>query len=348
MAGASSERQLERSGSTAAGRPLSIIVPMLNEADHVANLVEDLASQDFDGELEVLVADGGSTDGSPQLLLETARRAGIEVTLLENPRRIVSPGLNACIRRATGDLIVRLDCHARYPPDYLSSCVTGARESGAWLVGGQIVANGRTPTERAVACATDGPFGGAHWKPETAVPVDVDTVSLGIFRADAFARAGLFDEELVRDQDEELALRFRLHGGRVVYDPRIRLHYVPRGSFSSAFRQYYEYGYWKVPAMLKHRRVYSARSLAPVAFVTSLLGLGALAPWSRAARSLLATEVGVYAACAVVFGALSVRSRGESPRLLPTVAAVYPTVHLGFGLGFLRGCLAAVTRRRAR
>ena len=98
--------------------------------------------------------------------------------------------------------------------------------------------------------------------------------------------------------------------------------------------------------MLKHRRMHSGRSLAPVVFVASLLALGAVAPWSRTARGLLAAEVATYAASGVAFGALSVRARGESPRLLPAVAAVYPTVHLAFGLGFLRGCVGAVGRRR--
>lgn len=326
--------------------PLSVMIPMLDEADHIANLVADLASQDYEGELEVLVADGGSTDGSPELLLEAARQAGIPITLIDNPGRIVSPGLNACIRRASGELIVRMDCHTRYPPDYLTSCVVASRESGAWLVGGPILPAGRTPIERAVACATDGPFGGAHWKRATAEPIDVDTVTYGVYRAEAFERAGLFDEELVRDEDEEIALRIRLGGGRVVYDPRIRQYYVPRGSYSAAFRQYYEYGFWKVPAMLKHRHVYSVRSLAPVGFVASLLALGAIAPWSRRARKLLAAETATYAASSVAFGALSVRERGESPLLLPAVAAVYPTVHLAFGLGFLRGCLQALVLRR--
>jgi hypothetical protein len=240
---------------------------------------------------------------------------------------------------------VRLDCHTRYPPDYLTSCVVASRESGAWLVGGEFLPVGRTPMERAVACATDGPFGGAHWKMETTEPVDVDTVTYGIYRAEAFERAGLFDEELVRDEDEELAMRIWLSGGRVVYDPRIRMYYVPRGSYSAAFRQYYEYGLWKVPVMLKHRRATSGRSLAPVGFVASLLGLGAVAPWSMTARRLLAAEVATYAASGVVFGALSVRARGESSRLLPAVVAVYPTVHVAFGLGFLRGCLDALRRR---
>jgi succinoglycan biosynthesis protein ExoA len=343
MAGASSEQLTD-------ARPLSIMIPMLNEAGHVANLVADLASQDYDGELEVLVADGGSTDGSPELLREAAQAAGIPITVLENPARIVSPGLNECIRRATGDFIVRLDCHARYPSDYLRRSVEAARETGAWLVGGRVLPAGRTPIERAVACATDGPFGGAFWKleGETAGPVEVDAVSLGLYRAETFERVGLFDEELVRDQDEEFALRIRLAGGRVMYDSRIRCHYVPRGTYSGAFKQYFQYGFWKVPVMLKHRRITSGRSMAPVIFVSSLLALGAAAPWSRMARRVLTAEVATYAVSGIVFGAVSVRARGESPRLLPAVAAVFPTMHVGFGLGFLRGCVDELGRRRRR
>jgi succinoglycan biosynthesis protein ExoA len=348
MAGASSERMVETPSTQAGVGPLSIMIPMLNEADHIHDLVADIASQDYEGELEVLVADGGSTDGSPELLREAAEAAGIPITILENPERIVSPGLNECIRRATGDFIVRLDCHARYPSDYLRRSVEAALETGAWLVGGRVLPTGRTPIERAVACATDGPFGGAFWKLEgdTTGPVEVDAVSLGIYRVEMFERIGLFDEELVRDQDEELALRIRLAGGRVMYDSRIRCHYVPRGTYSGAFKQYFQYGFWKVPVMLKHRRITSGRSMAPVVFVSSLLALGAAAPWSRTARGLLAAEVAVYAVSGVAFGAISVRARGESPRLLPAVAAVFPTMHVGFGLGFLRGCVEALLVRR--
>ena len=327
-------------------RRISIIVPMLNEADHVESLVTDLAAQDFPGEVELLVADGGSTDGSPGRLRAAAERVGLELTILANPARWVAPGLNLCIRRASGDLLVRLDCHTRYPSDYLTCCAEASAQTGAWQVGGLLVPRGRTPMERAVACASDSPFGGVHWTRwgKAVDRVEVDTVYCGAYRPEAFERAGLFDESLVRNQDDELALRIRRTGGRVVLDPRILQYYVPRGSFAGAFKQYYQYGLWKVPVMLKHRQVVSARSLAPVGLVVSVLGLGLGAIRFATARKMLAVELAGYAASAVAFGLVSVRRHDEEQRLLPTVIAVYPTLHVGYGFGFLRGWLRALRR----
>jgi succinoglycan biosynthesis protein ExoA len=332
---------------------VSIIVPMLNEAAHVDQLVDDLAAQDFSGELEVLVADGGSTDGSPDLLRAAADRIGLSVTVVDNPDSWISAGLNACIRAATGDLIVRLDCHAHYPPDYVRRLATAAEEEpDAWSVGGVIVPVGRTRTERAVACAMASPFGGIAWSRHDAGDkrVPVDTFYCGAFRPEAFRVAGLFDESLRRSQDDDLNFRFRQAGGKVVLDPAVRSFYIPRGSFRAAFRQYYGYGFWKVAVMRKHRRVVSVRSLAPLGLVGSLAVLATAAFVVPPARWLLAAEVAAYAGGAVVFAAASIRSRRERWSLLPRVAAVFPTYHVGYGLGLVVGGLKALlgARRRRR
>ena len=142
---------------------VSVIAPMWNEEAHIEGFVADIAAQDFDGELELLVADGASSDGSVERLRGAAEREGIEVTVLDNLARWVSAGLNSCIRAATGGLIVRVDCHSRYPTDYVRRCVAAAEETGAENVGGIFIPVGRTGTERAVACAMNSPFGGIHW-----------------------------------------------------------------------------------------------------------------------------------------------------------------------------------------
>lgn len=322
---------------------------MLNEAAHVEQLVADVAAQDYEGDVEVFVADGGSTDGSVERLEDAAARAGLELTVLPNPRRWVSHGLNECIRRASGDLIVRLDCHSRYPSDYLRLCAEAAEETGAWNVGGVYVPHGRTPMERAVACAVDSPFGGVNWTrhADGNGRVEADTVYLGAFRPVAFERAGLYDESLVRNQDDELNLRLRLAGGRIVLDPAIRAHYTPRGSLGRVARQYYEYGLWKVPVMRKHRQVLSARSLAPLVFLGSLGALGAAGAASPAARRLLAAEVALYAGSALAFAAASVRRRGEPAALVPRTASVFPAFHLPYAVGMAHGWVRAARSRSA-
>jgi succinoglycan biosynthesis protein ExoA len=319
---------------------ISVVAPMWNEARHIEQLVADLAAQDFDGDVELLVADGRSTDDSVELLRAAAERHGVAVRVLDNPVRWVSAGLNACIREATGDLIVRVDCHSGYPPDYLRQCALVAEETGADNVGGVFVPRGETGVERAVATAMDSPFGGIHWtRHGQEGRFEVDTVPYGAFRPRAFELAGLFDESLVRNQDDEFNLRLRRAGGRIVLDPSIRIYYTPRGSFRRLFRQYYEYGLWKPAVMRKHGSVVSLRSLAPILFVGSLIVLALLAPFSRLDLLLLELEVGLYLLGAVVFGVLAIRAKRERLRILPRVLAAFATFHVAYGLGMAVGWL---------
>jgi glycosyltransferase involved in cell wall biosynthesis len=332
----------------AAIRTISLVVPLRNEAQHIEALVEDIAGQDVRAEVELLVADGASSDDSIDRLHAAATRHHVDLTVFDNPNRWVSHALNICLGAARGDLIVRLDCHSRYPPDYLRRCIEAAEETGAENVGGVFVATGRTPMERAVACAMDSPFGGIHWtRHGGAGRVEVDTVPYGAFRPEAFRLAGLFDETLQRNQDDEFNLRLRRAGGRIVLDPTIRVAYTPRGSFRRVFRQYYEYGRWKPAVMRKHRSPTSARSLAPAIFVGSLLVLGPLAFRFQPAASVLAFETGAYCVGALAFGAIAVHRRRERLVLLPRVAAVFPTFHAAYGLGMLVG-LARMTTRESR
>lgn len=327
---------------------VSIIAPMLNEAPHVDDFVADIAAQDFGGQIEVLVADGGSTDGSREQLLAAAERHRLELSIVDNDRRFVAPGLNECIRRMSGELVVRLDCHSRYPADYVRRCVEAAEATGAWNVGGIYEAQGETEFERAVACALASPFGGINWTARADGRHDADTVYLGAFRPIAFERAGVYDETLARNQDDELNLRIRRAGGRIVLDPAIRSVYRPRGSWRGVWRQYYEYGYWKVAVMGKHGRVVSGRSLAPGAFVLDLGVLGAASPFSATARRLLATQVAAYGLAAGAFAARAARRRDEPAALVPTVASVFPCFHLAYGSGMVVGAVRWAAGRFAR
>jgi succinoglycan biosynthesis protein ExoA len=326
---------------------VSVIVPLRDEREHVPGLVASLAAQDFGGDLEVLVADDRSRDGSAALAEELAAGAGVRLRVVTHDAGSTSAALNRCIACASGDLIVRMDCHSTYPPDYLRRCVQAADETGAWNVGGVVEPRGRTPTERAVAAAMDSPFGGIGWTRHAGGGgrVDVDTVTFGAFRPEAFRTAGVFDEALVRAQDEELNLRLRLAGGRVVLDPAIRVRYTPRGSLRAVVRQYHGYGRWKVPVMLKHRRALSARSFAPLAMVVGGGALAALAPSRPAARMLLAAGAGLYGTLAVAAAAAVTARRGE-PRLLARTALVFPAFHVGYGLGMLEGGVRAALGER--
>ena len=262
--------------------------------------------------------------------------------MLDNPERLVSHGLNACVREATGDLVIRIDCHSRYPRNYVRRCVEVAEETGADNVGGLIVAQGRTPTQRAVASGMSSPFGGIGWTRQSDDErAEVDTVPFGAFRPDAFRRAGLFDESLVRNQDDEFNLRLRLAGGRIVLRPvhHARIHTpwdVPR-AVQPVLRVRPLEGARDAEA----RQVVSVRSLAPVALLASFLVLTVLSVVTHHAVAFLAAEAIAYAAGAVVFGVFAVRSRGESWSLLPRVVLAFATIHLAYGLGMAVGWLRA-------
>ncbi len=327
-------------------RSISTITPMRDELASVEHFVADLAAQDFAGELQVLVADGGSEDGSVERLRSAAAAASLPLEILDNPAGWVSPGLNACIGRATGDLIVRLDCHSRYPPHYLRRCAELAEQTGAWNVGGRVEPSGETAMERAVACAMDSPFGGIGWtRLGGTEPVEIDTVTFGAFRPVAFRAAGLFDEEMVRNQDDELNLRIREAGGRIVLDPMLTVRYRPRGSLARVWRQYYEYGFWKVRVMLKHRAIATLRSMAPLAFLLMIVALAIAAPFSAIGLTLLLAVLALYLIGALAFALRSVRAQGEPLSLVPRVMSVFPAFHFGYGFGMARGWLAAAASR---
>lgn len=321
---------------------VSIIVPVLDEIAHVDDLLRDVAGQDYEGEVELLIADGGSVDGTRERILDWSHRGILSITMVDNERRYVAPGLNACIRRATGELIIRMDCHSRYPADYVRRCVEVSEATGAWNVGGVYTPVGVTAMERAVACALTSPFGGVNWARGTEQEQETDTVYLGAFSPRAFQEAGLYDESLIRNQDDELNLRIRRAGGRIIFSPAIQVRYRPRGSFRSLWSQYFGYGFWKVVVMRKHKRVLNARSLAPAAFVTHLTAVGLAAAISPTGRRALAATMSLYGLAAGGFAITAINKRKESFELLPGVMASFPCLHLAYGVGTASGLVREI------
>jgi succinoglycan biosynthesis protein ExoA len=336
---------------------ISVIIPCRNEKQHICDFLDSLLAQDLDRdcELEILVADGMSADGTREILSGYAVRAPA-VRIIDNPGRIVSTGLNAAIQVATGEVIIRMDAHTTYAPDYIRECVNALKTSGAENVGGPWVAVGRGPIGKAIAAALRSPFctgGGKSHDPDH--EGEVDTVYLGCWPRSVFNTAGLFDPNLVRNQDDEFNFRVRRLGGRIWQSPRIKSSYVPRGSLVALFRQYMQYGYWKVAVIRKHRGLASWRHAAPPLFVASMLSgavltvaaaalrMPTIAIWTGAA---LGVELSAYAlACA----AASVRfARSLDLRSLLVLPAVMALPHFAYGFGFLIGILNSLRPRAAR
>ena len=200
---------------------------------------------------------------------------------------------NAAIRASTGDIIVRMDAHTVYARDYIRRCVEVLQESGADNVGGPWTARGEGQIGKAIAAAFQSSFcagGGKSHNPH--FEGEVDTVYLGCWRRSAFDRFGFFDPDLVRNQDDEFNFRIRRQGGRILQSPKIQSTYTPRSSITSLFRQYLQYGYWKVAVIRKHRSLASWRHLVPALFVSSiLLGVSCLAAFAAFGKLAVAGSI---------------------------------------------------------
>lgn len=316
---------------------VSIIMPIHNEADFIERSLGAVLAKDYPHHwMEVLIADGMSTDGTREAIARLKAQSDVEVTALDNPGRIVPTGLNAALAQVRGDIIVRVDGHTIIAPDYITQCVTALQQSGADNVGGRMDAVNNEALGQAVALATSTPFGvgGArfHYSDKEE---EVDTVYMGAWPRIVFERIGLFDEELVRNQDDEYNYRLREAGGRILLSPRIRSRYYSRGTLRSLWKQYFQYGFWKVRVLQKHPRQMQSRQFVPPAFAGILLGSALLSLFSRAGRFLAVVVSGSYIIANLAASVWTARKHGW--RRLPLLPVVFATLHLGYGTGFLVG-----------
>jgi glycosyltransferase involved in cell wall biosynthesis len=326
---------------------VTVVMPVRNEAPCISESLGAVLRQDYPPDrLEVIVADGASGDGTASIVREMAARYP-NLRLIDNPRGIVPVGLNLAIRAASGDVIVRIDGHTVVEPDYVSECVSALGRSGADNVGGPMRAVGSGWFGRAVAVATSSPFGvGTARFHYSAREELVDTVYLGAWRRETFDRIGLFDEEMVRNQDDELNYRLLDRGGTILLTPRIRSRYSVRGTPVSLWRQYFQYGFWKVRVMRKHPGQIRPRQLVPPALVTALTGPLAIGWLQSGTLVIAAAAAGVYAAATL--GASVWLSWREGWRYLLALPVVFATLHLSYGLGFLAGLIRLGSWRTPR
>ena len=317
---------------------VSVIVPCRNESGYIEACLESILRQHPpEGGLEIIVADGVSTDGTREYVQQFCA-AHPQVRFLNNPGRIVSTGLNAALREAKGEVIIRMDAHTVYAPDYIQRCLTVLQETGADNVGGPMRTTAVTFKERAIRAVFHSPFavGGAR-SHDPDYEGYVDTVIYGCWKKSVFDRVGYFDEELVRNQDDEHNLRIVRSGGKVYQSPRIQSWYHVRDSFLALLRQYMQYGYWKVLVIRSHRRPASIRHVIPAAFVASLALLMVIGWfWHPALRT--AGCLGTAYLIGVLLASLITAARTEW-KLLPFLPLAFGCFHLGYGYGFLRGVL---------
>jgi succinoglycan biosynthesis protein ExoA len=326
-------------------KSISIVIACRNERSHIRAFIDSLLAQDLSGfDWEIIVADGASSDGTREALSELAS-ANSKILVLDNPGRIASTGLNAAIRAARGEIILRMDAHTEYAQDYIQRCVEALETMGADNVGGPARTKADGLRARGIQAAYHSRFstGGARFHDDGYTGY-VDTVTYGCWRKETLLKLGLFDEQLVRNQDDELNLRLIRSGGKIWQSSEIVSWYRPRATLSALFRQYFQYGFWKVRVIRKHKVPGSWRHLIPGTFVLANLALllvaaGAEFAGHRELRDNMifgwAILFAVYClACMVASFAAAKKFDWE---LLPYLPVTFAVFHVSYGMGFLMG-----------
>lgn len=329
---------------------VSVVIPCRNEVRFIAACLGGVDAFKYPtGLIEVEVVDGVSTDGTRDILASWAASRPHR-HMLDNPRRTAAAAMNVGITAATGDVVVRLDAHAKYPADYVRSCVDALVETGAAIVGGpiQTLPDGNGAMPAAIAAAVSSRFGVGGTAFRVGVvrrPVPVDIVPFGCFRRSLTESVGWYDESMLRDEDADFCFRVTAQGGRVLLCPEIRSEYIARRRLWQLGVQYFLYGFYKPAIARKVRKIMTVRQLVPPAFVSSLLVFGMLSFSIRPARSVLTVEALAYVAAVAVAAVVEAASRRDWRLLL--LPFVYPVMHLAYGVGYILGVAHPVgaTRR---
>ena len=307
---------------------LSVILPVLNEANHLAAAVNAILAQNYQGKFEVILAIGPSSDATHQVATDLAQ-ADSRVIVVDNPTGKTAAGLNIALAKSKAPIIVRVDGHAEIPNNYFSIAVELLRETGAVNVGGLMGAVGKTKFETSVARAMRSPLGVGAAKFHTGGGAgEVDTVYLGCFLREALVEIGGFDERFIRAQDWELNFRLRERGGKIYFDPRLEVTYRPRPNLAALAKQYFEYGRWRRVVSRKHAGTINYRYLAPP---FALLGTIASLISGLVISPFLFIPAGIYAGFTLVAGMLL--GKGLVEKI--TMPAVLFTMQMAWGAGFV-------------
>lgn len=327
---------------------VSVIVPLRNEARYAGACLARLLGQDYPpARLEILVVDCMSDDGTREIvagLQQKVVRDGDGTTpglrLLEDPGRERTTALNAGIRAASGDVIMRVDGRTVVPPDYVRRCVETLARTGADNVGGMQHPIAASPMQEAIGVAMSHPFGVGDAQFRVGKKSGfVDTVYLGAFRREVFQTVGLFDEVVpVLSEDSDINQRIRDHGGKVYLDAGIRASYHPREHLRELLALYFRYGVARAGNVRKHRRLTGWRQAVPPLFVATLVLLAASAAVEPVLLPPVVVVAAVYVAADLAVSGLVSLRQGKW-YLWPRLLAAFPCMHVAWGLGFFRGLL---------
>lgn len=317
-------------------KTVSIIIPCRNEEKYIKKCVESFLNQSYPKELiEIIIADGMSTDNTRNIINEMVKENN-NIVLIDNLNYTAPAGMNLGIKKSTSDIIIIFGAHAYADENFVKENVISLERDGVGCAGGVITTINDSIKGEAIAEAMSCPFGvGNALFRYSEKEAYVDTVGFGAYYRKFIIDIGLFDEELVRNQDDELNYRVEKSGKKILLNPKIKSTYFSRGDFKKLWRQYYQYGFWKVRVIQKHNKPASIRHLIPLIFVLFIIFGGIISTFSNIVRVGYALIILLYLALDVVF---SIRiCKKKKMTYFPYLLLTFPILHISYGIGFILG-----------
>jgi glycosyltransferase involved in cell wall biosynthesis len=331
-------------------KTVSVIIPCLNEEKHIAECLDSLLANDYDKKLlDIIVIDGLSTDRTREILKSYCDQHNF-IRVLDNPKRVTPAALNVGVRASQAEVIVRVDSHNIYAPNYISTLVNGLYEYQADNIGGirETALVHTSLTSLALSIAISHPFtaGNAHYRIGTDKVREVDTVFCGCFRRSIFEKIGYFNENITRNEDRDFNARILEAGGKIVLDPSTHCTYYARTNFWD-FCKWNAYGPFRLfyNHQFTHVTLASWRNLIPALFLLWQILAVIVLLFSVKLGLLLLLPLAAYFIIAFALS-LKLALVHKSPLLAPVMLVVFAMIHYGYAAGSMLGMPWYFSRRK--